>query len=507
MTAMALLSVELIRTAWISDDAAITLRTVLNAVYGFGARFNIDERVQAYTHPLWFLLISGATFLTRNVFASTFALSILVSLLVAWLMLTRVARTPATAVLAAGVLMLSKAYVDFSTSGLENPLAHLLIVIAVLTGTAAAYEQDGPPWTGRFLLTVSLMYLCRPDLPLVVLPLLLVVIVQHRRSPAQLFRAFAFASVPVLAWTLFSLFYYGFPLPNTAYAKLGAAIPADELASQGIEYLRDSLRRDPLTLAVIAAGTTLGLWKARIDAAIAAGGLLYLAYVVAIGGDFMSGRFLTVPLLVSTIVLVRTALARWQVGAFAVIVIVLGAVSLPRTLLSGSSYDGEMIPLNGIVDERGYYFQRYGLISADSKLTQPDWVPGARRVQITCGNLGFEGISGGPALHLIDTCALADPLLARLPAESTAHWRIGHFLRQMPTDYEESVARDGNVLADPPTREFYRSIRLITRGPLTASARLREVVRMNLGEVPPPDWQMYKETKVPESSRQVEGRR
>ena len=37
---------ELIRTAWISDDAAITLRCVLNLLHGYGATFNIDERVQ-----------------------------------------------------------------------------------------------------------------------------------------------------------------------------------------------------------------------------------------------------------------------------------------------------------------------------------------------------------------------------------------------------------------------------------------------------------------------------
>jgi hypothetical protein len=31
---------ELIRTAWISDDAAITLRCVLNLLHGYGATFN-----------------------------------------------------------------------------------------------------------------------------------------------------------------------------------------------------------------------------------------------------------------------------------------------------------------------------------------------------------------------------------------------------------------------------------------------------------------------------------
>jgi arabinofuranosyltransferase len=294
-------------------------------------------------------------------------------------------------------------------------------------------------------------------------------------------------------------------LPNTAYAKLGTGIPAGELAWQGLAYLVDSLRRDPLTLVVIGSGVVLGIWRRGVDAALAVGSVLYLGYVIRIGGDFMSGRFLTVPLLVSTIVLARGIQNSIQLRMAAAVVILLGAIGLPRTLLSGATYAGETTPANGIVDERGYYYQRYGLIAPGRQLPQRRWELSERRVRITCGNLGFDGISGGPGLHLIDTCALADPLLARLPAEATARWRIGHFLRQLPTDYEESVTRGGNVLADPATREYYRSIRQITRGRLFSRARLRELVRMNLGQVPRPDWEMYRETRIPEASPHAQG--
>src|SRR6266566_9135446 len=119
---------ELIRTSWISDDAAITLRCVLNVIHGYGPTFNIAERVEPYTHPLWFLLISALTAITRHVFASTFILSISISVIALWVLLTRIARDFPAGVLAASVLLLSKAYVDFSSSGLENPLAHLLLL-------------------------------------------------------------------------------------------------------------------------------------------------------------------------------------------------------------------------------------------------------------------------------------------------------------------------------------------------------------------------------------------
>ncbi len=43
--------------AWVSEDAFITLRYVNNMLHGFGPVFNVGERVQGYTHPLWFLLL------------------------------------------------------------------------------------------------------------------------------------------------------------------------------------------------------------------------------------------------------------------------------------------------------------------------------------------------------------------------------------------------------------------------------------------------------------------
>ncbi len=54
-----LLLITLLRTAWVSDDAMITLRTLMNFEHGYGLRFNIDERVQAYTHPLWLFVLLG----------------------------------------------------------------------------------------------------------------------------------------------------------------------------------------------------------------------------------------------------------------------------------------------------------------------------------------------------------------------------------------------------------------------------------------------------------------
>ena len=482
---------ELIRTAWISDDAAITLRCVLNLLHGYGATFNIDERVQPYTHPLWFLIISALSVLTRNVFASTFVLSIAVSMTSLRLLLTRVAQNFWAGVLAASMLLLSKAYVDFSTSGLENPLAHLLILAAVLSATSAI----------TFFLICSLVYLTRPDLLVLLVPLGLLVVTQYREAPRRLVQAVAIGAIPAVAWTLFSLYYYGFPFPNTAYAKLGAGIPIIERVIQGGTYLLDSAMRDYVTVPFVIVGMAIGFRGSLLDKALACGSLLYLAFVVSTGGDFMSGRFLTVPLLVAAIIVSRSPLSIRRVQVAAVAFGVLALATINVTVLSGPGYSDSTIGDNGISDERAYYFQRYGLVAAPKgTFAQPAWDLRERSVSIVCGNLGFTGIAGGPAAHLIDQCALADPLLAHLPAERTRQWRIGHFLRQLPTDYEASVAQRANLLTDPRTHAYYVSIRDVTRGRLTSLDRLREVARLTLGRVPVPDWNMYYETKVPSSS-------
>ena len=118
--------VVLIRTAWLSDDSLISLRTVLNVTHGFGLTFNIAERVQTFTHPLWLLLLtiayaSSATSTTRRSRSRSST-----SLAVFWLVV-RGAASVAQMWLAAGLLLFSRAFVDYSTSGLENPLSNLLV--------------------------------------------------------------------------------------------------------------------------------------------------------------------------------------------------------------------------------------------------------------------------------------------------------------------------------------------------------------------------------------------
>lgn len=489
----------LIRTAWISDDAAITIRTVLNFIHGNGPTFNIDERVQAYTHPLWFLLISASSLVFGNPFYATLILSIIISFLVFWLLISQATNFWA-GMLAVGLLILSKAYIDFSTSGLENPLSHLLVITGVFFGYRAIENS-------RFYdqiicsLSCSLLYLSRPDLVVLVgFFFLLILFHQSLKKTIQITAVF---SLPILIWTTFSIIYYGFPFPNTAYAKLGTGISLMENIEQGGFYFLDSISRDPITLPAIGLGLVIGFRSSIISInCLALGCFFYLTYILIIGGDFMSGRFLTSPLLVSAIICSRSNVLVSQVKIFAMAAGLLGLVNINANLLSGPSYNNQIISTNGIADERGYYFQQRGLLlSARGSFRYPEWnEKEIKEVKVACGGIGYASISSGPSTHFIDECALADPLLARLPAQYNPKWRIGHFIRQIPTNYIGSIEKEANLLMDNKTKNYYNSIKIVTRGPLVTRERIHELLRLNLGLIEKPDENLYKYQLIPRFS-------
>jgi arabinofuranosyltransferase len=160
---------------------------------------------------------------------------------------------------------------------------------------------------------------------------------------------------------------------------------------------------------------------------------------------------------------------------------------LRDTEITRAAHHGGEAVEDGIVDERNYYYVRgRGLINrnrqgfprfAEEVATEENYT----QIIQTCGNLGRLGLSSGPSGYLLDTCALADPLLSRLPMRSRADWRIGHFVRDVPAGYEQSLIQNANLIKDRKLRAFYGHIRKITRGEIWDTDRIKTIVLMNLG--------------------------
>lgn len=496
--ALCLYAVALLRTAWLSDDSYIAFRAIDNLKHGYGLLSNPPERVMGFTNPLWTLIVFLPVALGLGMYAAAMGLSLVCSAGAA-MVISRVAASPALAALAISWLAVSGAYLDFSTSGLENPLTHVLL--AVLFGHVVRATRRGAsvvPFCAAGLLVLN-----RLDHALLALPALVQEIVyagpgrfrtRFLRPSFGWTRAALAVAAPSAAWMLFATVYYGFPYPNTAYAKLNTTIPASRLAAQGVRYLFESLQKDPATVFVMGLALVTAMRvRSRSAFAAAAGILLYLAYVVRVGGDFMTGRFLTTPFIVAVIWLAGEGLANASPASRLGLAAATLVFALPRANALMHDEKPERWDISGIANERLWYARYSGLFEnlRESRIEQEvHWRRGAGyrrkgRVVVTEASVGFLGYAAGPKVHVIDSLALTDPLLSRISYSPSGGFRIGHFGRTVPIGYSQTIATGRNLLLDPCLHRFYDVLLPVIRGPLFTRERWRAILALNLGHGEP----------------------
>jgi arabinofuranosyltransferase len=503
---------------WVSDDAAITARSIDNLLHGHGLRWNVDERVQVFTHPLWALLLIPPMAVGLSWYTALVGLGLALTALCLFETI-RGARNTTAALSGLVALAGSRAFVDFSTSGLENPLANAILVGLVARAPAgAATARD----VRAVSFGVSLLVLTRHDLALLGLPMLGAVCLLALRAGTPLRRVAAacvLGQLPLLSWEAFSIVYYGFPLPNTAYAKLSTGIEPLTYLELGIGYYGASLERDPWTLLAPFAFVlhAVRFRTSPLPAAVALGTLCYLAYVASIGGDFMGGRFFVAPLVccvavgISRHVRASPGTDPRLLGA----TLLVGLVCLMRPLQ----------PLFGgrvwrVADERSHNVKGTGtwkLLTSGRSGPDNSWLrrgaewrraaaqesePEGRLVVKHAHAVGMLGLAAGSRVHVIDHLAITEPFLARLPAAHDSYVIAGHFERMgqwsapvavtvhCPLErevcrfwqqYTETVATGRCALQDEPACRYWEALGTVTRGELFSLERWRNIVRLNFG--------------------------
>jgi arabinofuranosyltransferase len=487
-----------LKVSWLADDAYITLRTVDNLLSGFGPRWNVTERVQVYTHPLWMMLLIP--------FKAVFSSSMVALLLPCWLaafttfpLLFRAARTPLGVVAAFCVLSLSQSVIDFSSSGLESALSHLLLVCLF---RSLPSRGSG---VGRFSFVLGLLLLNRFDLLALVVPLA-VYELSHARGNNRALKL-SLAMLPLGFWLTISTIYYGSPLPNTYFAKVGAGISTDKVLLQAARYFVDITLYEPLTLAIIGGGLILAFRSRRVDASsywLAAGMLLHLTYIFRVGGDFMNARFLTPDVFAAAWIAMRftdrTTTTRnthsWALPQSALLTLVLISTTLlVADFHSFASRKGEALRPTSIADERLFYFPTTGLwprfwgyLKDEPFEVTHAWANHGRKLRLDQPrdrvfvhvNIGFLGYYAGPEVHIVDGLALTDAFIARLPITGLA--TAGHGLRIVPDLYIESLNHGSNLLQEPLMHQLYDDVMLATRAQtFFTKERLAAVWRLNTG--------------------------
>jgi arabinofuranosyltransferase len=496
LIAMLLLSSILIRNLWISDDSFITMRVIDNFLNGYGLVWNVGERVQVFTHPLWLFVVLPFVYIFKDPFYAYYVPSLLISLTAIYLFLSHFAQTPRKITLVTIALGGSMAFIDFSSSGLENPLTHLLLVIFFIT----LFREDSLPVRKIFhlALVTALGMSNRIDTFLFFLPALAYQLWQCRAQISKAVGIMLVGFLPLILWEVFAILYYGFLFPNTYYAKAQTGLTTSYLFEQGAAYFANSIHWDPFTLSTV----LLGLFSVGHQhqpnskrVAIAMGIVSYAYYVLWIGGDFMSGRFFSGVFLMG-LVLLLTYDPKPTFGLIPsnyyylslTLLLILGLSAERPPILMHNLPPGYEYDQYGITNEKYHFFDSTGWTSyfqykfIFNTATQGDQARIAGISPVDQNVIGFFGYYAGPKIYVIDYHSLADPLRAHLPISGLS--RAGHYERVMPLGYRETIANGfiRNEIVNPDLKLYYDKLMILIRGDLFASGRLREIVKFNLGQ-------------------------
>ncbi len=483
--------------AWVTEDAYISFRTLDNFINGYGLTWNVEQRVQVFTHPLWLFLHVPFYWITHEVYFTTLLISILCDI-GAIMIAIQLFRAPPSFTLALFLipLLLSKAFMEYTTSGLETPLTFFLLVLFywILVNRDRFSNFS---WLFALSFIAALAAVNRLDTLLFYLPALIINFISYSRQPRhwQPLLAMTLGALPLIFWELFSIFYYGFFFPNTAYAKLATGLSSREYLLQGIIYAIDLIKRDPVATvfilsAIIATLFTLyQTYRQRqaiaVQLVMGIGLIFYCLYIVRVGGDFMTGRFWAAPFFLA-VLLINDWLRPYQrqpewrnylTGAGLLITFLM---IFPKATIDSK------ITATGIADERGYYLATHSLLNYN-RYNNPathDWALAATKIRQTCvvtASIGMLGYYAPKSTTFIDLWGITDPLLARLPIGYTS-WRIGHFQRVLPNGYEEACLTGKLDQLSPPLANYYQALHYIIAGPLFDWQRLKLIIAFNLGQ-------------------------
>jgi len=285
------------------DDAYISYRYARNLVEGNGLVYNVGEYVEGITNLFWTLCVAFGLWLGLPAQTVGHALGLAsgVATLAGATLLASTGLKPRERWAAGGVpwlVLSSSCFSYWVVSGMETPLYCALILAALL-----AAHQDRLGWAtlAAFLATGT-----RPDAGLVAVAIYGVYVFQS--WPKQRWSCLRWPvvfGVLLIALTAFRLYYYGSPVPNTFYAKVGG-----QPFMRGVWY----------TVGFVAGGT----WPLLFPAAIALRrdrrlwtlglyGLLLLTYVICVAGDaFAYSRFYFPLVSILAVLAVRGAVLGWR---------------------------------------------------------------------------------------------------------------------------------------------------------------------------------------------------
>ena len=290
-----LLALGALRPRELVDDAYISFRYTRNLAAGQGLVFNPGERVEGYTNFLWVVLLAVPALLGIDIPTAGQVLGGLCAGLT--IFTTAFLLPPASPLtwrrlLAPALLALNATFAMWAVHGLETALFTLLVTLGV---RADLYARTRRGWSGGPGVWWALATLTRPEGAALFAASLGYDLVRRRRRWLEergwvTLLVYGGIVGAHLAWRLG---YYGYPLPNTFYAKAGLSWP---LIRRGVGYVSAFFFEVHSAAWLLMVPAVL---RARRDARL--GYLVwmasaYLAAVAVEGGDFFPAYRFVVPI-------------------------------------------------------------------------------------------------------------------------------------------------------------------------------------------------------------------
>ncbi len=514
--AVLLLLVIVIKKAFLLEDAFIVFRSIQNLENGFFLSAIADVRSQSYTSNLWTLLlvvvdsVSLLSLQNNAIIISLTCTFITVIILIRFF--TKIKR-PDLGFLLIILLALSNTFTDFSTGGLENSLAHLLLAIFLIILMFSSYKNID------FLVLsciAGLLVANRYDHLFMVAPSLVLVFFSRKKWKEDIINGLA-GFMPLFMWMFFSWFYYGSILADTYYAKIYTGVPVFERINFAIYHHLRMLDVDFISMTLMVFTIMFGMMLSKNILlrnknktsdylnlseekqhniqkllSIITGILLYNIYFFYVGGDYMLGRFMSIVILAvmfAVVLIIEQKLIPQLFFKPLVIVLMIICIiklTVPTLFVPGRGDKNESVKVYTFNIRKfgaNWYFidqdhdEKNWRREGFERALEADKAPYPYSVVAIPG--GIIPYYAGSRHYLIDLLGLSEPLLSRLPC--TTLGAAAHCMRVVPDGYENFIKAGDLSKIDPDLAQYVDVLFKIKKLPLFDIERIKLLVWFSLG--------------------------
>lgn len=357
---------QAIGKAWVCDDAFISFRCAQNLTIGNGLVYNAGERVEAYTNFLWTAIMAGGIYVGLDPVVLSNLLGIffycLTGICLGYLGYRiqgeHRSRPSLILPLAAMAYFLQYDSQVFATSGLETSCTGFFIILG-FTIMVLGQSRYCSLYGG---LSLILAMLCRPDAAIFYIMTIPYLLIKPRPNRLSLLLYLLPLMILYLPYWIIRFHYYGYPFPNSFYAKSASSA----YFAQGLIYLWLYFKTyyilfTLLIIIPVAILSRIRAWQRmdRRDSLSDRTRMLsvlltvpYLFYVAYVGGDFMFARFI-IPVVPICLILLETGcFAFFKTDKYR---LVSAAIILIAMVLRWNQFPDRAYQKSGIVDEYQNY--------------------------------------------------------------------------------------------------------------------------------------------------------